>query len=79
MRFEARELKAYLETVPAEQLAVGQVYFRVNFADRDLAVPELDAVVFIGHDLHPDGPGLYYQDVPRISRAAVQPHRSRGH
>jgi hypothetical protein len=63
MRFESRELKAYLETVPAEQLAVGQVYFRVSFADRDLAVPELESVVFIGHDLHPDGPGLYYQDV----------------
>ena len=63
MRFEARELKAYLETVPAEQLTIGQVYFRVSFADRDLAVPELTAVVFIGRDLHPRGPGLYYQDV----------------
>ena len=63
MRFEARELKEYVEAVPASDLVVGQVYFKVAYADQDLMVPQLEAVVFIGRDLHPAGPGLYYQDV----------------
>ncbi|MGD9903778.1 MAG: hypothetical protein AB7U83_09925 [Vicinamibacterales bacterium] len=63
MRFEARELKEYVEPVPAGNLVVGQVYFKVTFADQDLMVPQLDAVVFIGRDLHPAGPGVYFQDV----------------
>lgn len=63
MRFEARELKDYVEPVPATDLVVGQVYFKVAYADQDLMVPQLEAVVFIGRDLHPAGAGLYYQDV----------------
>lgn len=63
MRFEARELKDYVEPVPAADLVVGRVYFKVEYADQDLMVPRLDAVVYIGRDLHPAGPGLYFQDV----------------
>jgi len=63
MRFEARELKDYVEPVPAADLVVGRVYFKVEYADQDLMVPQLDAVVFVGRDLHPAGPGLYFQDV----------------
>ncbi|MGE0363799.1 MAG: hypothetical protein AB7H93_15035 [Vicinamibacterales bacterium] len=63
MRFEARELKDYVEPVPAADLVVGRVYFKVEYADQDLMVPRLDAVVYIGRDLHPGGPGLYFQDV----------------
>jgi hypothetical protein len=63
MRFEARELKPYRECVRAADLVVGRVYFRVMFIDADMVVPELEALVFIGHDLHVEGPGMYYQDV----------------
>jgi hypothetical protein len=63
MRFEARELQDFVEPVPANDLIVGRVYFRVAFADQDLMVPRLDPVLFIGRDLHPRGAGLYFQDV----------------
>ena len=61
--FEAREVPSHRECVPVTDLVVGRVYFRVMFADADMVVPELEALVFIGQDLHPEGAGLYYQDV----------------
>jgi hypothetical protein len=62
MYFEGRELKSYGEFVKASELVVGRVYFRVSFLDEDMAIPELVPLVFIGRDLSPDEPGLYYQD-----------------
>jgi hypothetical protein len=62
MYFEGRELKSYGEFVKASELVVGRVYFRVSFLDEDMAIPELVPLVFIGRDLSPEEPGLYYQD-----------------
>jgi hypothetical protein len=36
MRFKGRELKPYGEPVSASSLKVGDVYFSVQFADRDM-------------------------------------------
>jgi hypothetical protein len=62
MYFEGRELKSYGEFVKASELVIGRVYFRVSFLDEDMAIPEVVPLVFIGRDLSPEEPGLYYQD-----------------
>jgi hypothetical protein len=62
MYFEGRELKSYGEFVKASELVIGRVYFRVSFLEQDMAIPELVPLVFVGRDLNPERPGLYYQD-----------------
>lgn len=61
--FEGRAVKPYGEYVLSTDLIVGQVYFKVGFLDEDAAVPEMYALVFIGKNLHPNLPGMYFQDV----------------
>ena len=63
MRFEARELKDYVEPVSAGGLRVGEAYFALQFEDEDLKVPVLYPLVFIGRNLEPgDDDLLYFQD-----------------
>src|SRR5689334_11247322 len=62
MFFEGRELKPYGDYVPAADLVVGRVYFKVGFLDKDMAIPEMSAWVFIGRDVDWRLPGLYFQD-----------------
>jgi hypothetical protein len=63
MRFESRDLPPYVEHVPVDQLQPEQVYFIASFLDRDMRVPELKPVVFVGRDLESEGQGkLYFQD-----------------
>jgi hypothetical protein len=60
--FESRELKSYGEYVRAGELVVGRVYFSMGCVDADMAVPQLDPLVFLGRNLDPEQPGLYFQD-----------------
>lgn len=62
MRFEERELKPYAEPVPIDEVKEGTVYFAVNFLDDAMLVPTMEPKVFIGKDLDPQEPGLYFQD-----------------
>ena len=62
MRFEARDLNLWADHVRPTDLVEGHVYFRVRFIDREVMVPELEAMAFVGRDLHPGGAGLYFQD-----------------
>ena len=62
MRFEARDLKGFVDHVKAAGLVVGRPHFRVTFIDQDMVIPDLEALVFIGRNLHPEGAGLYFQD-----------------
>ena len=68
MRFEGRDVKPYEEPVKTADLVVGHPYYRVGFIDEDMVVPWLEALVFIGRNLHPDGPGLYFQDAGSFLR-----------
>jgi hypothetical protein len=66
-RFPARDLKPYGEFVEPENLVVGHVYFRVNFLDAEMLVPEVAPLVFVGRDLDTLDKGrsasvLYFQD-----------------
>jgi hypothetical protein len=62
--FEGRELKPYGEYVLAADLVAGRIYFKVGFLDDDMAVPQMDAFVYLGRDLSKRLPGLYFQDAP---------------
>ena len=62
MYFEGRELRPYGEYLKSADLVVERVSFRVSYLDEDMAIPELVPLVFIGRDLSPDQPGLYFQD-----------------
>ena len=68
MRFEARDLKPYGEPVTADTLVAGEVYFSVQFVDRDGLVPIMETLVFIGRNISPDAQGLYFQDVESYSQ-----------
>jgi len=62
MHFE-REIKPYAEPVTQEELTEGEVYFFVTYADRNLLVPDVAAMVFLGRDLKPGDSGIaYFQD-----------------
>jgi len=63
MHFEGRELKAYAEPVPPDQLKEDTIYFAVNFVDDDMLIPVMEPKVFIGRNLDADEAGLYFQDV----------------
>jgi hypothetical protein len=63
MRFEGRELSPWATYVSAEELRVGETYFVVSFLDKEMHVPSLSPVVFIGQDIEGSSSGvLYFQD-----------------
>jgi hypothetical protein len=64
MRFEGRELPSHAEPVLPAELKEGAVYFSVNFADREMLIPTMEAFVYIGRDLELEDSGeLYFQDI----------------
>ena len=64
MRFEARELNPDPETVPTDQLEIGEVYFVVDFFDDEMLIPFLEPKVYIGRNLDPEEEdGFYFQDL----------------
>jgi hypothetical protein len=58
--FPARELKPYAVPVETDQLKVGEIYFSVQFSDRECFVPTFAPKVFIGRDLDPKDQGIFY-------------------
>jgi hypothetical protein len=63
-RFEARDLKPYLDYVESADLVQGELYFALQFLDEDMLIPELRPVVFVGRDCEPGDAGvLYFRDV----------------
>ena len=62
IRFESRDITPWTQHPRAADLVVGNIYFRVQFQDQDMVVPQLFAWIFLGRDLHTDCPGLFFQD-----------------
>jgi len=61
--FPATELPPYIEPVSPQDMQKGRVYFSVQFLDRNLLVPRLYPLIFLGHDLDGDSTNLrYFQD-----------------
>lgn len=48
MRFEERELKPYAEPVTESDLKEGSVYFSVTFIDKEMQIPIVETMVFVG-------------------------------
>jgi hypothetical protein len=59
LHFE-RRIPLGAEPVEAERLVEGSVYFAVRYLDKDLVVPTMDTLVFMGRDLEADDVGLLY-------------------
>jgi hypothetical protein len=76
--FPARELTPYAEYVEADDLTVGKVYFDVTFLDKQMLVPELRPLVFVGRDLSRKTTAFCISKTPRaIWRAlATAPRRA---
>ena len=53
--FPATELPPYGEPVSPDEMQEGRVYFALQYQDRDLLVPHLYPLIFLGHDLDGDG------------------------
>jgi len=74
VRFPGRELKTHCDYVRAEDLIVGEVYFRVHFLDDEGLVPELLPREFVGRNLFPADEGgksfLYFKEPDTSSAAA---------
>jgi hypothetical protein len=64
MQFEERELTSYAEPISASALEEGKVYFTVQYVNKDLLVPIIETLVFVGRFLSPDGlDRLRFQDI----------------
>lgn len=63
MRFEGREVKPYAEPIAASDLKEESVYFLVSFLDKELLIPFMEPLIFLGRNLEADDSGqLYFQD-----------------
>jgi len=63
VHFPGRDVPPYAEHTVAEDLVEGQTYFSLDFVDRDLHIPAMKPLVFIGRDLGQGDSGmLYFQD-----------------
>src|ERR1700742_3326780 len=61
--FPATELPPYAEPISSEEMQAGRVYFAVQFLDRDLLVPHLYPLIFLGLDLDGESRNMrYFQD-----------------
>jgi hypothetical protein len=69
MRFEERELPSRAVPASPGQLKEGSVYFSVNFIDREMLIPTMEAWVYVGRNLEPEDQGqLYFQDIESYRR-----------
>ena len=74
MRFEARELNQHSEPVPVECLRKGTTYFSLTFLDKEMLIPTLEPVVFIGRNLEPDDRDRFYFQDADSYRAGIRYH-----
>jgi len=63
LHFEGRDVPPYAEYAPADTLVEGKTYFRLGYLDKDLTIPKMNPMIFIGRDLgQGDASQLYFQD-----------------
>ena len=72
MRFEERELTSHSEPVAVEKLREGSVYFSLNFLDKELLLPTMEPVVFVGKNLEPHDQDRYYFQDAESHRAGIR-------
>ena len=63
LHFEGRDVPPYAEYAAAETLVEGKTYFRLTYLDKDMTIPEMIPLVFIGRNLgQDDASEFYFQD-----------------
>lgn len=68
MRFEGRDLKSYLQTVPPENLIEGHLYFHITYVDDGMLMPIINSLIFVGKNLNEqDEDKYYFQDLDSYS------------
>jgi hypothetical protein len=83
LHFEERELNQDPEPLSAALLREESAYFSVNFVDRAMLYPALEALIYIGRDLdNVDYDELYFQDADSYVKGAryqvtKAPHKAR--
>jgi hypothetical protein len=65
-------LKSYSEPVAVETLHEGNVYFSPNVLDKELLLPTLEPVVFVGKNLEPHDQDRYSFQDAESHRAGVR-------
>ncbi|NII73988.1 hypothetical protein FHW84_002573 [Dyella sp. SG562] len=62
--FDKREIARAAEPVSSDELAIGDTYFSVTYADEDMKIPLMESMTFIGKNLgdHDETETLYFQD-----------------
>lgn len=69
-QFEARTLHRYSEPLTKSDLEEGGIYFVCSFLDKEMVIPQLQPVVFVGRNLKGERDGIrcYFQDFPSYQR-----------
>jgi hypothetical protein len=63
LHFPAREVPPYGEYATADTLLEGHTYFRLGYVDKQMRIPELTPLVYLGRNLaENDTDALYFQD-----------------
>jgi hypothetical protein len=72
LKLPAREVTEHAQPVSSADLAIGGVYFMLQFVDEEFYVPMLEPIVFIGPDLEPYDKGVYYFQDAESHRAGIR-------
>jgi hypothetical protein len=69
MRFEARELTPYAESISTSDLEEAATYFSIHYVDDEMLIPTMETLVFIGRDREEGDSGqVYFQDIHSYRR-----------
>jgi hypothetical protein len=78
--FPATELPPYSEPVLPSEMQVGRVYFALQYLDRDLLVPHLYPLIFLGDDLDGNPRNMrFFQDFDSYSAGVRYASRGQEH
>jgi hypothetical protein len=71
MKFEARDLKPYIESVDRQDLVIGNEYYSIFYTDNKMLVPNVYTVVYVGKNFQSsDEDEYYFQDFDSFSAGA---------
>lgn len=63
-KFDQREIPSYARPIPSDQLVEGETYFHVSYVDRNMKIPTVSSLVYVGKNFGDDEVStLYFQDV----------------
>lgn len=83
-KFDQREIPSYARPIRSDHLVEGETYFHVLYVDRDMKIPTVSSLVYVGKNFGDDEVDtLYFQDVEsylagvRITDESPEPDSAR--